>query len=145
MAKIGILTCSNTTQDMSCSSAPCLRDMRERKGAFSRYSKDEPLDLTGIINCANCPTLAGYEKLLNRVRALTEFNVDAIHLTYCIDTLCPFKSKYVSLLEKNFPDIEIVVGTHEARATPEQFREKVRKVLCRPRQIMADITKGRVK
>ncbi|MDH4027416.1 MAG: CGGC domain-containing protein [Nitrospirota bacterium] len=145
MAKIGILTCSNTTQEMSCSSAPCLRDMRERKGAFACYSKDEPLDLTGIINCAGCPTLAGYDKLLNRVRALAEFDVDAIHLTYCIDVLCPFKAKYVSLLEEHFPDIRIVVGTHEPKAAPEQFREKVKKVLCQPRQIMADITKGRVK
>ena len=109
------------------------------------FKKDEELDLVGIINCAGCPTLAGYEKLLERVRALTEFNVDAIHLTYCVDALCPFKAKYKALLEENFPDIEIVVGTHESKLTPEQYREKVKKVLCKPRESMVDIIKQRIK
>lgn len=145
MARIGILTCSNATQEMGCSSVSCLKTMREREGGFKRYSKEEPLDLVGIINCSGCPTLAGYDKLLERVRALTEFNVDAIHLTYCVDVLCPFKAKYKSLLEENFPDIEIVIGTHESKLTPEQYRKKVHKVLCQPRESMVDIIKGKVK
>ena len=145
MARIGILTCSNATQEMGCSSVSCLKTMRERKGAFERYSKEEPLDLIGIINCSNCPTLAGYKKLLNRVRALTEFKVDAIHLTYCIDALCPFKAKYISLLKEHFPDIEIIIGTHDSKLTHEQYREKVKKVLCVQQESMVDIIKGRVK
>ncbi len=145
MARIGILTCSNATQDMGCSSVSCLKTMRERKGGFSRYSDDKELDLVGIINCPGCPTLAGYEKLLKRIRALTEFKVDAIHLTYCIDALCPFKAKYISLLEEHFPDIKIVVGTHESKLTHEQYREKVKKVLCQPVDSMVDIIKGRIK
>jgi len=31
MARIGILTCSNATQDLGCSSVSCLHDMRKRK------------------------------------------------------------------------------------------------------------------
>ena len=70
MARIGIVTCSNCTQDTNCASVVCLADMRKRRGFFERYPKDEPLDLVGIINCAGCPTLAAPEKILKRVRAV---------------------------------------------------------------------------
>lgn len=120
MARIGILTCSNATKDLGCSSVSCLHDLRKREGAFERYSVEEKLDLVGIINCSGCPTLIGPDKLLGRIRALTEFRIDVLHFTYCIDVLCPFKGKYKALLEENFPNIEIIVGTHE------QFREAVR-------------------
>lgn len=145
MARIGILTCSNATQELGCSSVTCLRDMRLRKGAFEHYKNDEALDLIGIINCSGCPTLAGPEKLLNRIRALTEFKIDAIHFTYCIDALCPFKNKYKSLLEENFPEINIIIGTHESHITFEQFRNKVKNLLCQPRDSMVDLIKGRTK
>lgn len=76
--RIGILTCSAATQDSGCSSVSCLHDLRKRKRAFERYSRDQNLDLIGIINYAGCPTLAGPEKLLSRNRSLAEFRVDAI-------------------------------------------------------------------
>lgn len=34
MARVGILTCSNATQDLGCSSVVCLADLRKRKGFF---------------------------------------------------------------------------------------------------------------
>lgn len=145
MPKIGILTCANSTQDMNCASSGCLASMRGRQGGFEHYSKDEDLELVGIINCANCPTLAAYDKILLRVKAMVEFGAEVIHFAYCVDTLCPFKARYKSVIEKEYPDLKIVMGTHAAKATPEQYRAKVQKLLCHPRQIMADITKGRVK
>ena len=57
MTRIGILTCSNCTQETNCASVVCLGDLRKRRGFFEQYPKDEPLDLIGIINCAGCPTL----------------------------------------------------------------------------------------
>ncbi len=143
MARIGILSCSNATQDMGCSSVSCLRDMRNRKGAFEKYKKDECLDLIGIINCSGCPTLAAPEKLLSRIRALTEFKIDAIHFTYCIEALCPFKNKYKAILEENFPSIKVVIGTHEAHITHEQFRDEVKELLCQQQRSMVDLIKGR--
>lgn len=143
MARIGILTCSNATQDLGCSSVSCLHDLRKRKGAFVRYPSEEKLDLVGIMNCAGCPTLAGPDKLLGRIRALTEFRLDAIHFTYCMDVLCPFKGKYKTLLEEHFPNIEIIVGTHEAHVTNEQFKEDVKELFCQPKRSMIDVIKGR--
>ena len=90
MARIAILTCYNCTQDSNCASVVCLGDMRKRRGFFEQYPKDEPLDLIGIINCAGCPTLAAPEKILKRVRAVAEFRLDALHLSFCMVTLCPF-------------------------------------------------------
>ena len=139
MAKIGILTCSNATQDLGCSSVSCLANLRKRKGAFADYPDDEALTLIGIISCPGCPTLTGEDKLLQRIRALTEFGVDTIHFTYCIKALCPFKEKYKKALENRFPEIKVVLGTHEERVTPVEFRERVNNLFSQPRKPMVDI------
>lgn len=139
MARIGILTCSNATQDLGCSSVSCLADFRKRRGAFAQYPSEERLDLVGIINCPGCPTVIGPDKLLQRIRALTEFRINAIHFSYCIKSLCPFKEKYKEALEKTFPDIRIVIGTHEEHITSEEFRERVRKLFSQQRKTMIDV------
>jgi predicted metal-binding protein len=139
MARIGILTCSNATQDLGCSSVSCLADFRKRKGAFSKYPRDEKLTLTGIINCPGCPTLTGADKLLQRIRALTEFKVDTIHFTYCMKALCPFIKMYATALEENFPDVNIVTGTHTEHITPEEYRKRVKKLFCHPQKSMVDV------
>jgi predicted metal-binding protein len=139
MARIGILTCSNVTQDLGCSSVNCLAEVKKRGGEFEIYSGDADLTLVGIISCPGCPTLTGSDKLLKRVRGLTEFNVDAIHFTYCIKVLCPFKGKYKTALEQAFPDIKIVDGTHKSALTPEAFREKIKKLFNQDQKTMIDV------
>ncbi len=64
MARIGILDCSNCTQDTNCAAVVCLGDMRKRRVFFERYQNDEKLDLIGITNCSGCPTLTAPEKIL---------------------------------------------------------------------------------
>lgn len=139
MAKIGILTCSNATQDLGCSSVSCLSDLRKRKGTFAEYTENEKLTLSGIINCPGCPTLTGPDKLIGRIRSLTDFGVDTIHLAYCVKSLCPFKEKYKEAIEQSFPKIRIVIGTHEEHVTPEEFRRRVKKLFRQPRKTMVDI------
>ena len=139
MARIGILTCTNATQDLGCSSASCLADLRKRKGAFADYPANEPLDLVGIINCPGCPTLTGPDKLLQRIRALTEFRVDAVHFSYCIKALCPFKGQYLKAMKESFPHVTIVLGTHREHVSPEEFRSRVKKLFCQPKKTMVDL------
>lgn len=139
MARIGILTCSNATQDLGCSSVSCLSDLRKRRGSFADYPENESLDLVGIINCPGCPTLTGPDKLLQRIRALTEFKIDAIHFTYCIKALCPFKEKYKTALEETFPGVKIIIGTHEEHVTPEEYRRKVKKLFSQRCNTMVDV------
>ncbi len=143
MARIGILTCSNATQDLGCSSVACLADLRKRKGAFAAYPQNEKLDLVGIINCPGCPTIIGPDKLLNRIKALTEFKLNAIHLSYCLVALCPFKSKYIEALKNTYPEINIVTGTHDEHISHEEFQNKVRNLFCQPLKSMTDIILGR--
>ena len=143
MARIGIMNCSNATQDLGCCSASCLADFRKREGAFADYPPDEKLTLVGIINCPGCPTLTGSEKLLNRIRGLTDFGVDSIHFTYCIKALCPFKEQYRKDLEKAYPDIKIVLGTHREHVSAEEYREKVKNLLSQSSKCMADVILGK--
>jgi predicted metal-binding protein len=139
MAQIGILTCSNATQDLGCSSVSCLADFRKRRGTFAQYPQDEKLTLVGIINCPGCPTLTGPDKLLNRIKALTEFKVDTIHFTYCMKALCPFKEKYKKAVEDTFPSIKVVIGTHEEHVTPEEYRKRVKALFCQEQKTMVDV------
>ncbi len=147
MARIGIITCSNCTQDANCASVVCLGDLRKRKGIFDRYPKDEPLDLIGIINCAGCPTLAVPEKILKKVEALAEFRLDALHFSFCMTALCPFLAKYRKVISTEFPALELVDGTHNP-INKEKFQEGVRELLrptiCRP-QTMTDSIRGRLR
>ena len=139
MARIGLLTCSNATQDLGCSSVVCLADLRKRKGFFANYPQDEPLTLVGLMNCPGCPTLAGFDKLLQRVRGLTEFKVQAIHLSNCIKYLCPFKDRYLGVLQENFPQVNFILGSHAEHGTPEDFRQAVQQLFSQPRQSMIDL------
>lgn len=144
MARIGILTCSNSTQDSNCASVVCLGDMRKRRGFFERYPEDESLDLIGIINCAGCPTVAVPEKILRRVRAVAEFRLDALHFSYCMTALCPFTKQYQKVIEEQYPDLEIVLGTHKP-IDKKEFQRGVKELLCptisKP-QTMNDMVKG---
>ena len=147
MARIGILTCSNCTQDTNCAAVVCLGDMRKRKGFFERYKDEEKLDLIGIINCSGCPTLAAPEKILKRVKALAQYRLDALHLSYCMTALCPFLKKYQAVIAKAYPDLEIVSGTHIPK-DKNQFRNDVKELLCptvSDVQDMNDLIKGTIK
>lgn len=143
MSRIGILTCANATGELGCSSVSCLRDLRKREGEFARYPLDQPLDLVGLISCPGCPTAVGPQKLLQRVRALTEFHLDAIHLSYCLLALCPFREKYLAALRESFPFITVVDGTHQPHITHALFRDHVRDLFSQPRSTMTDVILGR--
>ena len=144
MARIGILTCSNCTQDTNCASVVCLGDMRKRRGYFARYAEANELLLIGIINCAGCPTLAAPEKILKRVKALASYKLDALHFSYCMTALCPFLKKYQKVIREAYPQLEIIAGTHIPKDN-KQFRQGVKELLCptlHETQDMNDMIKG---
>ena len=147
MARIGIITCANCTQDANCAAVVCLADLRKRRGFFERYPKDEPLDLVGFISCAGCPTVAAPEKILRRVKAIAYFKVHAVHLSYCMTAVCPFVHKYEEVIKKNFPNLELVLGTHQP-SPPAEFRQGLKELLCQTlagTQTMADMIRGTMK
>ncbi len=111
MTRVGILNCSNMTQEIGCSAFSCLRSVNTRTGSFECY-QDGGVELVGLVNCAGCPTVLSPEKLLNRVRTLTEVGVDVIHFATCMVGLCPFKAQYQKLIAEHFPQVKVVLGTH---------------------------------
>ncbi len=129
MARIGILTCSNCTEETNCAAVVCLADMRKRSGLFDRYEKEEPLDLVGMIRCAGCPTVAAPEKILKKVQALAAFKIDALHFSFCMTALCPFLGKYADVIRKAYPDMTLVEGTHKP-ADKTHFQRSVKELLC---------------
>jgi len=143
MARIGILTCANATQELGCSSVVCLADLRKRQGFFAAYPAEEPLDLVGIMSCPGCPTVCGFDKLLHRVRGLTAFKVEAIHLSTCIKHLCPFQERYQAVLAETYPGLTIVPGTHAEHLEARQFRELVQGLFAQPRRTMIDVITSR--
>jgi predicted metal-binding protein len=148
MARIGILTCSNATQDLGCSSYLCFQDLNEGAGEFARYAqRSDKAVIAGIINCSGCPTAHAPEKLLNRIKSLTELGVNTIHFATCIVLLCPFKERYLKMLKENFPEIEFVEGTHghAPGVTPEMFAGAMKRMLTQPKPTLANIMSKTVK
>jgi predicted metal-binding protein len=145
MTRIGILTCANMTNDLACSSTGCLEDSHAGKGKFALYAERGGAQVVGIISCSGCPTLRAPEKILRRVRTLAAIGVEAIHFAYCVERNCPFKNKYRSILQTEFPGIEIVSGTHEVldEGQAEKIDQFVKKALCEQSLSMADLMERR--
>jgi len=140
--KIGIITCSNATIEMDCCAAPCLRDLNKHLGSFKEHHENPPI-LAGMITCAGCPTLAYPEKIMRKIKTLIEFEISTIHFSYCMVALCPFLNKYIKIIEKEYPDIRLIKGTHVSSLSSEQFRDYVN-IACKNNLNMCDIIKRRV-
>ena len=84
MPKVGMLGCESTSE-MNCVMIGCLGNLRDREGFFKDYPKEEPLDLVGIIHCGGCPTAVGTERIWQKVQALVDYGIEALHMTSCLD------------------------------------------------------------
>lgn len=104
--KIGIIICDRYR---TCAGGKCLRAMRNREGAFSRYSGDE-LELVGYTTCDGCPggnvEYTGEEMVKN--------GAQVIHLATGLVVgypPCPYIQTFKNFLEKR-NGVKVVVGTH---------------------------------
>lgn len=124
----------------------CLNEINAGSKVFAKYQSSGRAQLAGIINCAGCPTLVAPDKLLNRIRVLTELGIDVLHFSTCILALCPYQKKYQQLIESNFPNVKIELGTHDGggEAGIEMFKQGVHNLLCQPAKTMADMVKQRM-
>ena len=147
MAKVGILGCESVTRNMNCVMIGCLGNHRNREGTFKNYPEKDPLDLVGIIKCGGCPTAVGTEQIWQKVQALADYGIDALHLTSCLIQLCPFKDQFLSTIKKEYPDIKVVEGTHLFH-DEEAFKTGVQELLSQrviTPQRMNDLVFKRIK
>jgi predicted metal-binding protein len=112
--KIGIIICDRYR---TCAGGKCLRSMRKREGAFSRY-KDEDVELVGYTTCDGCPggniEYAGDEMVKNGVQVIhfaTGFLVGY--------PPCPYIDTFKQFLENRY-GVEVVLGTHPI---PQKYLE----------------------
>jgi len=105
--KIGIIICDRYH---TCAGGKCLRALKNREGAFSRYAKDEEVELAGYTTCGGCPggnvEYTGEEMVKN--------GVQVIHLATGLLVgypPCPYTQTFKAFLEKRY-GVEVVIGTH---------------------------------
>ena len=111
--KIGIIICDRYRD---CAGGKCLRAMKERKGAFSLYSKEEEIELVGYTTCRGCP--GGNieyvpEEMINN-------GVEVIHLAtgFLVGyPPCPYIEHFKSFIEEKYR-VKVVLGTHPI---PEKY------------------------
>jgi len=103
---IGIIICDRYR---TCAGGKCLRSLRNREGAFSRY-KDQAVELVGYTTCNGCPggniEYAGDEIVKNGVQVIhfaTGFLVGY--------PPCPYIDTFKRFLENRY-GVEVVLGTH---------------------------------
>jgi hypothetical protein len=46
-------------------------------------------------------------------------------MSYCMLVLCPYIKKYAAAIRERFPDATLVLGTHEAHQTDQEFRSDI--------------------
>ena len=112
--KVGIIICDRYRD---CAGGKCFRSVRERTGAFSGYSEDEPLEVVGFTTCGGCP--GGNieyvpEEMINN-------GAEAIHLATGFVVgypPCPSVEYFKDFIERQYK-IPVVIGTHPI---PEKYR-----------------------
>lgn len=107
MAKIGIIICGRY-QD--CGGGKCFRAVRERVGGFSRYPKDEALEVVGYSYCGGCP--GGNIEYVPE--EMIENGAEAIHLATGLIVgypPCPRIRNFKEFIESYYK-VPVVIGTH---------------------------------
>lgn len=112
--RIGIIICDRYR---TCGAGKCLRAMRERAGAFSRYPADEPLELAGLSSCGGCP--GGNVEYVPE--EMIRNGAEAIHFATGFVVgypPCPFAEDLRAFVERRY-GVPVVIGTHPV---PEKYR-----------------------
>ncbi len=105
--KIGIIICDRYR---SCAGGKCFRSMQNREGAFSIYSKDEPLEIAAYTSCGGCPG----GNIEYAPEEMKKNGVEVIHFATGFVVgypPCPYISKFKKFIEEKYK-MKVVVGTH---------------------------------
>jgi predicted metal-binding protein len=107
MKKIGIIICGRY---QNCGGGKCFRALKERVGGFSRYSKDEDVEIVGYSYCGGCPG-GNVEYVPEEMK---KNGAEVIHLATGLVVgypPCPRIRHFKEFIETHY-DIPVVVGTH---------------------------------
>ncbi|MFA6617885.1 MAG: CGGC domain-containing protein [Candidatus Neomarinimicrobiota bacterium] len=111
--KVGIIICHRYHR---CAGGKCFRALREREGAFKRYSKDEELEVVGFTSCAGCPG----GNIEYSPEEMIKNGAEVIHLATGLIVgypPCPRIEQFKKFIEVRYK-IPVVLGTHPI---PEKY------------------------
>lgn len=105
--KIGIIICDRYK---TCEGGKCFRAVRNREGAFKRYSKEESLEVVSYTTCGGCPG----GNVESAVMGMKKYGAQVIHFATGVLAGYP-PCLYLDVL-KNFIEehtkLPVIVGTH---------------------------------
>ena len=104
--KIGIIICDRYRR---CAGGKCLRSLRNREGAFSRY-KHQDVELVGYTTCDGCPG----GNIEYAVEEMKGNGAQAVHLATGLVVgypPCPHITYFRDFIRTRY-GIEVVCGTH---------------------------------
>lgn len=118
--KIAIIICERYG---SCDGGKCFRALRNREGAFRKYSTKEPLEVVAYTGCGGCPG----GNIENVANGLKKYGAEAIHLaTGVLAGYPPCKNlpTHIKFLEEQ-TGLPVIVGTHPMPTNYLLMHEKV--------------------
>ncbi len=107
MKRIGIIICDRYRE---CGGGKCFRALRERAGAFSRYSKEKQVEVVGYSTCGGCP--GGNIEYVPE--EMIKNGAEVIHLATGFVVgypPCPYLEDFKKFIETRYK-IPVVIGTH---------------------------------
>jgi len=107
MKKIGIIICGRYQE---CGGGKCFRSIKERVGSFSRYPKEEQIEVVGYSFCGGCP--GGNIEYVPE--EMIKNGADVIHLATGLVVgypPCPRIRTFKQFIESYYK-IPVVIGTH---------------------------------
>lgn len=110
--KVGIIICDRYR---SCAGGKCLRALREREGAFTRYAGRE-VELVGFTSCGGCPG----GNVESAPEEMKKNGAEVVHLATGMVVgypPCPHLEYFTRFVPEKF-GLEVVVGTHPI---PEKY------------------------
>ncbi len=120
MTKVGIIICGRY---QTCGGGKCLRSLRERVGGFTRYSKDEPVELVGYSYCGGCPG-GNIEYVPEEMK---NNGAEVIHLATGFVVgypPCPWIRQFKEFIETRY-GLPVVIGTHPIPLKYLEVHEKL--------------------
>ena len=107
MKKIAIITCARYSD---CGGGKCFRALRERRGGFSRYAAEEPVEIVGFSSCGGCPG----GNVENVPAEFIKNGAQVVHLATGLVVgypPCPHIREFKAFIESRY-GLPVVVGTH---------------------------------
>lgn len=118
--KIGIIICDRYK---SCDGGKCFRSVKNREGAFKRYSQEDSLEIVSYTTCGGCPG----GNVENVVTGMKNYGVETIHFATGVLAgypPCLYLETLVKLAEEK-TCLPVIVGTHPMPTNYIQMHKKL--------------------